>query len=171
MNKHTEVIELLAIYREMDTGGRKKMVKSSSKLLKMQKALECMQNNEATHQRMPMRTSLTACLVTVPLLLVLAIFFWVVLISPALLLNSNVPLIMLRIIITALLGMFIIGTAIFQFVLKKLTLPWMFLAIIAGLLYVDPGVLTDLIAFVLVALIVGVQFVQQKRAKDAAVFF
>jgi UPF0716 family protein affecting phage T7 exclusion len=47
----------------------------------------------------------------------------------------------------------------------------MFLAIIAGLLYVDPGVLTDLIAFVLVAVIVGVQFVQQKRAKDAAVFF
>ena len=101
------------------------------------------------------------------LLLFSACFFWVALINPALLMLGETPLIMLRIIITALLGMFIIGTGLVRFLLRKFTVLWMLLAVVAGVLCVDPAVLTDLIGLALIALIVAVQVIQGKRDRAA----
>jgi len=160
MREQTEVIELLDIYRQLDTNGRKKMVTAASKLLKTQNSVEDMLGNTQSYQK---KTVLSGYLVVVPLLVFAAFAFWQFLISPALLINNDTPLIMLRIIITALFGMFIISTGILRFILRKLKAQWLLLAIAAGLGCIDPRALTDLIGFAIIGLVVAVQFAQIKR--------
>ena len=161
MHKHTEVVELLEIYREMDAEGKKKMVTAASNLLNAQKTL--LDQESGTSQF----TGIAGYLIT-GLLLILAIcVFWITLINPALLTTGIIPLVMVRIIITALCGMLCIGTGLIRFILKKFTVLWLFLAIGAGILCVDPRVLTDLIGFALVAVIVAVQLIHWKQDKTA----
>jgi len=162
MDKHTEIVEFLDIYREMDKDGRKKMVTAASRLLKIQKVIENIFISTESKNK-----ALIGYLVTVPLLLVIACVIWFFLISPALLIYSDTPLIMIRIIITALIGVLFISAGIFRFILNKLTLIWLFLAIAAGIGCIDPRVLTDIIGFAIITLIVIVQFIQMKRAKTA----
>ena len=184
MDKNSQVNQLKEIYREMDVEGKKMMTTAASQLFTIQKSLE---NNELpanesiqgfTQEKAGIETvtldrvSPTSRFNGVPgyfimgfLLLFAAHFFWVTLISPALLLIGITPLIMVRIIITASIGMFCIGIGLVRFMFWKLTIHWMLLAIGAGILCVDPGLLTDLIGFVLIALIVAVQVIQGKREK------
>ena len=61
--------------------------------------------------------------------------------------------------------MFCIGTGLVRFMWRKFTVPLLLLAIGAGILCVDPGLLTDLIGFALIAMIIAVQVIQRKREK------
>ena len=61
--------------------------------------------------------------------------------------------------------MFIIGTGIFRCIFEKLRIPWMILAICAGILCVDPAALTDLMGLAILALIIAVQVTQWKRER------
>lgn len=63
--------------------------------------------------------------------------------------------------------MFIIGAGFLRFLLGKFTVLWMLLAIGAGVLCVDPAVLTDLIGFAIICLIIAVQVINRKREKAA----
>jgi len=129
-------------------------------LLKIQKAIRNIFINTESKSKM-----LIGYLVTVPLLFVTAYILWFSLISPALLIYSDTPLIMIRIIITALMGILFISAGIFRFILNKLTLIWLLLAIAAGIGCIDTRVLTDIIGIATITLIVIVQFLQMKRAK------
>jgi hypothetical protein len=162
MDKNKEVIELLDIYREMDTDGRKKMVTAASKLLKTQKVMGNMLNNTKSKSN-----DIIRYLVTVAMLLITACLFWVFLISPALIINSDTPLIITRIVITACFGMVFISTGIFLCILRKLTLFLMFFAIVAGIGCVDPHVLTDIIGFAIITMVTVLQFKQIKRTKTS----
>jgi len=173
MRNDCEVAMLCQIYREMDTEGKEKMVAAATQLYNVQRILENQQvseylscsNTKIDPKPQTFRFNGTGYIITGVLLLFSAVLFWITLINPALLMLGDTPLIMLRIIITALLGMFIIGTGFLRFLLGKFTILWMLLAIGAGILCVDPAVLTDLIGLAIIALIVAVQVIQGKREK------
>ena len=184
MDKEPQVTELQEIYREMDTEGRKKMVTAAEELLNVQKTLGNMQfavrddtltlaqkEDEERKAKFDRRqellrfTGIAGYIVTGLLLIFAACFFWITLINPALLIIGITPLGMLRIIITALCGMCCIGLGFHWFMLRKFTIPWMLLAIGAGILCVEPSVITDLIGIIIVVLIVTIQVIHSKRDK------
>jgi len=160
MDKDSQIIELRQIYRQMDAAGKKVMIKAAAQLFASQKTL--MQKSRTSRFN-----DIPGYFITGILLLFSAFFFWITLINPALLMLGDTPLIMLRIIVTALFGMFIIGTGFVWFVKRRLPVPLMLLAIGAGILCVDPGLLTDLIGFALIALIAAVMVIRWKREKVA----
>jgi hypothetical protein len=168
MDKNIQIMELREIYREMDIEGKKMMQTAATDLFAIQKTFG--QKSQApvgsTHIRSTSRLNCVPGYLVIGLFLFLsACFFWITLINPALSKLGDTPLIMLRIIMTALFGMFIIGTGILRFIIRKLSIPWLLLAIGAGILCVDPGVLTDLIGIILIALIVAVHVFHGKREK------
>ena len=186
MVQNSEIEELQEIYDEMDPEGKKKMVTTAKMLFNTQKTIK---NNQslAQHEPQPLTQTVTRAtaakidwkfqarrfsgvlgyFMTGFLLLCSAIFFWIILINPSLLMLGDTPLTMLRIIITALCGMFIIGTGLVRFLLQKLKVRWMILAMGAGILCVDPAVLTDFIGFAILTLIISIQVVRWKQEKAA----
>ena len=182
MSKDSQVIELQEIYHEMDTEGKKKMVTAAEELLNVQKTLGNMQflvrdgvqaqeetgeRNAVINREFGTRriAGVMGYILTGLLLFLAACVFWITLINPALLVLGDTPLVMLRIIITAMCGIFSIGAGLMWFILRKFTIPWMFLAIGAGILCVEPGIITDLIGISIVALIVTIQVIHIKREK------
>ena len=175
MDKNPQVVELRNIYREMDIEGKKMMTTTAAQLFTIQKSLENKELPAKDAIQGFTQKSRTSRFNGVPgyllmgfLLLFAAHFFWVTLISPALLMVEITPLVMMRIIITASIGMLCIGLGLFRFMLWKLTVPLLLLVIGAGILCVDPGLLTDLIGFALIVLFVAVQVIQGKRERVVA---
>ena len=165
MREDSEVTKLCKIYREMDTEGKEKIVAAAIELFSVQKTLE-------THQMSSQASRFTGIpgyLVTVFLLLSAACIFWVTLINPALLTDGITPLLMVRIIITALCGIIIIGAGFVWFIWRKLRIPWMLLAIGAGILCADPRALTDFMGIIILVLIVVAQVISMKRGKTVIV--
>ena len=168
MDKNIQIMELREIYREMDADGKKMMATAASELFTIQKTFG--QKPQAPNRSTSRLSRVSGYLVMGLVLILFACFFWITLLNPALLMLGEAPLIMLRIILTALFGMFIIGTGILRFILRKIKILWLLLAIGAGALCVDPSVLTDLIGISLITMIVAVQVFQWKREKvEAAV--
>ena len=168
MDKNIQIMKLKEIYREMDAEGKKMMVSAATDLFTIQKTFG--QNPQTPDRSTPNRSisrlnRVPGYLVMGLLLILFACFFWLTLLNPALLMIGDTPLIMLRIILTALFGMFIIGTGILRFILRKIKIPWMLLAIGAGTLFVEPSILTDLIGIILITMIVAVHVFQWKREK------
>ena len=172
MDNYSQVNELREIYKEMDVEGKKMMASTASQLFVIQKTFtnkDLPVYNESSEKSGTNRfNGVSGFLVMALLLFFAAHFFWVTLINPALLIIGITPLVILRIIITATVGMLCIGAGLVRFMLWKLPIPYLLLAIIAGILCVDPGVLTDLIGFVLIALIVTLHIIQGKREKAVA---
>ena len=161
MAKHTEFVKLLGIYREMDAEGRKKMLAAATSLLNTQKTLFDLDSKKHHSPH------ISGYLVTGGLLLMAACVFWITLINPALLTAEISPMVMLRVIATALLGMLCLGTGLIQFILRKLKIPWVLLAVCAGILCVDPRVLTDFMGLFLIILIICVRIIIGKQEKTA----
>jgi len=170
MDKDTQVVELQEIYREMDPEGKKKIVTAAVNLLDTQKTLSSRDSplSDETHQKTHGIAGILRLLISGLLLLFAAYAFWVTLVNPALLKTGITPLVMLRVITTALCGMLCLGTGLIWFILRKLTVLWMLLAVGAGILCVEPGVLTDFLGFALIVLIIAVQFLQGKQNRTAA---
>ena len=169
MDKDTQVVELQEIYREMDVEGKKKIVAAAANLLDTQKALSSLDSppGHEVFQKTRCITGAFRFIVTGLLLLFAAYAFWVTLINPALLTTGITPLVMLRVITTALCGMLCLGMGLIWFILRKFSILWMLLAVGAGILCVEPGILTDFFGFALVLLILTVQFLQGKQNKTA----
>ena len=177
MERNSRIAELQEIYNKMDADGQKKMIKAAVDLINAQEAL--FGGNEAsllkpgtpgrqafgrpngTEQslrRVGLFAGIPGYLLTGLLLIIAACVFWITLINPALLKTGITPPVMLRVILTALCGMFCLGTGLFWFILRKLTVPWLLLAVGACILCVEPGVLTDFLGFALIILIAAINF-------------
>ena len=187
MDKYSQAAELCQIYSEMDAEGKEKIVSAATQLLKIQKVLENkefpaknavlastqkeVEGETAAFDRKSPRASrfdgVTGYFMMGILLLFAAHFFWVTLISPAMFIPGDTPIAMIRIILTASIGFLCIGVCLYRFMFWKLTVPWVLLAICAGILCVDPGFLTDLVGFAIIALIVAAQVINWKRDKTA----
>ena len=188
MSNDPRADELQEIYLKMDAEGRKKMVTAAAKLLDAQKTIENIQyiirddtrtvtQNEAGEVKININrksgkshlNGMQGYLVAGILLLLLACIFWVALINPALLMIGDSPLVMLRIITTALGGMFCIGTGLIQFILHKLTALSMLFSVGAGILCVEPGIMTDFIGLAIIIMIVAVKLIWGKERQTAMV--
>jgi hypothetical protein len=161
MIKDPHIVELTDLYCEMDPEGRRMMVTAAKKLLQTQKSM-------FIKERKPYHFTGISVYFMIGFLIVLTGYiFWINLISPALLMDGITPLVMARIILTALFGLFCLGVGLTGFLLRKMSIPLRFLAIAAGLGCLDPAVITDLIGFAFLALIVSIQLVQGKLEKAA----
>jgi hypothetical protein len=169
-----DISELKTIYNEMDTEGRKGMIIAAKKLLDVQKTLESTntgnENKIITFGiiKLKLRSKqILGYFASVILLIILTFIFWNTLISSALLNADISPLIMLRIIATALAGLILVGSGLVDFIQRKTKAPWRVIIITAGLACAEPGILTDLIGIALLAFIASVQIVQWKKEKTA----
>ena len=177
MREDSEIAKLCKIYREMDAEGQEVMVAAAVKLFSVQKTSEPQQvSPKLTLPRMSgsfaqsLRfAGIPGYLITAFLLLLAAVVFWVTLINPALHLAGITPLLMARIVITAFCGMVIIGAGLVRFIWRKFTIPWMLLAIGAGILCVEPGALTDLFGIAIFVLIIAIQILGIRREKTVVI--
>ena len=174
MDENSELGELQKIYRQLDPEGRKKMAQAAAELLYLQGSMEMnLRENtlnsaqlskpkKAGNRGRPFALIIRYILMG-GLLFGAALSSWVILVKPALLMIGPAPLLMLRIIASALCGLFCMGAGIVFFLLGKLKFIWMLLALGAGILCIDPLILTDLIGIIFLAMILFVQLYQWKR--------
>jgi TRAP transporter 4TM/12TM fusion protein len=90
-------------------------------------------------------------------------FFFVF--NPELLFIGATPLVMIKILISSMLGMFAIALGVQGYLLRKIPVFWRLLAATAGFLLIDPGLVTDIIGFTFIALLVAIQIIQKKQEK------
>ena len=156
----SRVIELQNIYKEMDAEGKETMISAVDKLLYIQRSFKHPQETRKYRFReIPIYIALGVILVCV------IWFFWEFFINPCLLKIGITPLTMVRIIVTALLGVFCLGSGLLCFLQRWLKAPWFLLLIIAGIACIDPQVITDFIGFFFIALIIAALVVQKKHQK------
>src|SRR5215469_6513062 len=163
MQENNDIEKLYKIYYEMDAEGRQKMTQAASHLLTIQKILKNGDISPSTTKHSFL--SIVSCIISVILLVITAYFFWITILNPTLLMTGITPPFMVRIIITAFCGLLIMGTGLFSFILRKLKIPLLILAISAGVLCVDPGVLTDIIGFSILLLVIAWQVIDMKFKK------
>jgi len=152
------VLELQNIYKEMDAEGKETMISTVDRLLFIQRAFRNPQ--EARKRRF---REITLYIVSGIINACIICFFWEFLIKPVLLNIGITPLTMARIIVTALIGIFCLGSGFLGFFQRWLKAPLFLLLIIAGMACLDPEILTDLIGFFFIALIITSLLVQKKR--------
>jgi len=90
-------------------------------------------------------------------------FFFVF--SPELLLIDATPLLVIKIFISSVIGMFNIAVGVQGFLLQKM--PWYFriTLIIAGFLLIDPAIITTLTGVGISALVIFIHYTQYKKAQ------
>jgi hypothetical protein len=169
-----EFTELQTIYNEMDADGRKEILTAASKLLEVQKTLENTPTRNVFKKTVLGRIlqnlrsiNIFGYLATGILLIISIFILWVTLLNPALLVAGISPLVMVRIIVTALAGLFFLGSGLIDFIQQKIKAPWRLLIIAAGLACAEPGIFTDLIGIILIALIASIHIIQWKKEKTA----
>ena len=158
----TRVIELQDIYKEMDSEGKETMISAVNTLLHIQRTFKYPQETRKHHLRT------ITLYIALGLIIVCAIcFFGEIFIYPALHKVDITPFNMVRIIVTAFIGIFCIFSGFIGFLLQRLSVHWLFLFIIAGIACLDPRILTDFIGFSFLALIITLLVTQKKRQKAA----
>ena len=63
--------------------------------------------------------------------------------------------------------MFGISIGLAGYMLKKVSVPWRLIAIAGGLGLIDPGVISDIVGFLLIAAMATVQIMEWKKDKKA----
>ena len=109
----------------------------------------------------PMKTGINATKLAIAAFVVPYIFA----INPGMLLMNEGVLSAVLVIITSILGIFAIAAALNGYVLKKVNVLERILFVAGGLTLLIPGLMTDVIGIVLVALAILLQFIGRKRAK------
>jgi TRAP-type uncharacterized transport system fused permease subunit len=112
----------------------------------------------------PMKTGVTATRLAITAFIVPYIFVF----SPAILLIDTTPLHVVRIVIGAFIGMVGLAAGLEGFMLLKIPVPLRLLAIIGGLLLIDPGLVTDTVGIALIALVTVTQVIASRKVKAAA---
>ena len=88
--------------------------------------------------------------------------------NPAMLLIDVTAFKVIQIIVTSLIGIFGVAAAMNGFLFQKLSWPARIVICVAGLMMMDPTVITDIVGIVLMALVFTFQFLAARKAKPQA---
>ncbi len=113
----------------------------------------------------PMKTGINATKLAIGAFVVPYIFC----LNPAMLLIDVTPLGVVQIIITSLIGIFGVAAAMNGYLYRKLNWAARIAICVAGLMMMDPGLITDLIGIALMAVIVLIQYLGAKKATQPPV--
>ena len=102
----------------------------------------------------PLKTGMTATRLAIAAFLVPYIFVF----SPALLMIDTTPFHIVQMVVTSLIGMIGVGAAMEGYYLTHTTKIERALMLVGGLLLIDPGLVTDVIGFGLIALVTLLQY-------------
>ena len=109
----------------------------------------------------PMKTGINATKLAIAAFIVPFIFAY----NPQMLFENVTSVFqVVQIVITALLGIFAVAAGLEGYILRKMGWPLRVLAVIGGLTLLIPGTVSDLIGLVIVAGIIALQIVQNKKA-------
>jgi TRAP transporter 4TM/12TM fusion protein len=112
----------------------------------------------------PIKTGVTATRLAITAFIIPYIFVF----NPAMLFINTTPLGVVQIVVSSCVGMFALASGIEGYMLRKVALPWRLAAIASGLLLINPGLVSDIIGFGLVAVVLASQVVLSRRDKTAA---
>jgi TRAP transporter 4TM/12TM fusion protein len=107
----------------------------------------------------PIKTGITATRLAITAFIIPYIFVF----NPSMLFIDTTILEVIRIVITSCIGMFGLAIGLEGYMLKKIPLLERLMAIGGGLLLIDPGLFSDIIGLVLIALVVCIQVFGTKR--------
>ena len=113
----------------------------------------------------PMKTGINATKLAIGAFVVPYIFC----LNPAMLLIDVTPLGVVQIIITSLIGIFGVAAAMNGYLYRKLNWAARIAIFVAGLMMMDPGFVTDLIGIALMAAIMLIQYLGDKKATQPPV--
>lgn len=117
----------------------------------------------AIAQANPMKTAITSTKLAIGAFIVPYVFA----LNPALLfIDTSIPEVIL-ICITSLIGMFAVSMALEGYLFCNMRWYERLVSIAGGLLLIYPGLVTDVIGLSLVAVVVLIQFIEQKKTKSA----
>ncbi|GHV74486.1 C4-dicarboxylate ABC transporter [Spirochaetia bacterium] len=107
----------------------------------------------------PIKTGVTATRLAITAFIIPYIFVF----SPSMLfIDTTVPEV-IRIIITSVIGMFGLSAGLEGYMRRHIALPLRLLLIAGGLLLIHPGLLTDVVGLVLIAIVTVTQYMGKKR--------
>ena len=112
----------------------------------------------------PMKTGINATKLAIGAFVVPYIFCM----NPAMLLIDVTAFKVIQIIVTSLIGIFGVAAAMNGFLFQKLSWPARIVICVAGLMMMDPTVITDIVGIVLMALVLTLQFLATRKAKPQA---
>ena len=112
----------------------------------------------------PMKTGINASKLAIGAFIVPYIFCM----NPAMLLIDVTALKVVQIIVTSLIGIFGVAAAMNGFLFKKMSWPVRIVICVAGLMMMDPTVITDVVGIVLMALVLTLQFLAARKSKPQA---
>ena len=112
----------------------------------------------------PMKTGINASKLAIGAFIVPYIFCM----NPAMLLIDVTAFKVIQIIVTSLIGIFGVAAAMNGFLFQKLSWPARIVICVAGLMMMDPTVITDIVGIVLMALVFTFQFLAARKAKPQA---
>ena len=112
----------------------------------------------------PMKTGINASKLAIGAFVVPYIFCM----NPAMLLIDVTAFKVIQIIVTSLIGIFGVAAAMNGFLFQKLSWPARIVICVAGLMMMDPTVITDIVGIVLMALVLTFQFLATRKAKPQA---
>ena len=112
----------------------------------------------------PMKTGINASKLAIGAFIVPYIFCM----NPAMLLIDVTALKVVQIIVTSLIGIFGVAAAMNGFLFKKISWPVRIVICVAGLMMMDPTVITDVVGIVLMALVLTLQFLAARKSKPQA---
>ena len=111
----------------------------------------------------PMKTGINATKLAIAAFIVPFIFAY----NPQMLFENVTSVFqVVQIVITALLGIFAVAAGLEGYILRKMGWPLRVLAVIGGLTLLIPGTVSDLIGLVIVAGILALQLLQNKRERS-----
>ena len=112
----------------------------------------------------PMKTGINATKLAIGAFIVPYIFC----LNPAMLFIDTTPLSVVLIVVSSLIGIFGVAAALNGYLFKKMH--WLFRIVIcvAGLLMMDPTVMTDIVGFILLSAVVAVQYFSAKKQPQMA---
>ena len=113
----------------------------------------------------PMKTGINATKLAIGAFVVPYIFC----LNPAMLLIDVTPLGVVQIIITSLVGIFGVAAAMNGYLYRKLNWAARIAICVAGLMMMDPGLVTDIVGIALMAVIVLIQYLGAKKANQPPV--
>ena len=112
----------------------------------------------------PLATAVCATRLAIAAFIVPFIFVF----SPQMLFIGTTPLSFIMIIITSIVGMFNIAIGLEGFMLRKLGIPLRLIAVAAGLLLINPGLIYDITGISLSALVILIHVILYRRDKKKA---
>ena len=112
----------------------------------------------------PMKTGINASKLAIGAFVVPYIFCM----NPAMLLIDVTAFKVIQIIVTSLIGIFGVAAAMNGYLFQRLSWPFRIVICVAGLMMMDPTLITDIVGIVLMALVLVFQFLAARKAKPQA---